>query len=97
MVAEPDMAASTCSQRPCSWQMAAMAGSGSMALEEVVPTVAQTKAGVSPPARSAAMWAASASGRMAKRSSTATLRRFSTPRPAIFMALSREEWVWEVA
>src|SRR5438105_1604878 len=50
--AVPDMAASTCSQSFCSRHMRPISGTGSIALEEVVPTVAQTKQGTRPASRS---------------------------------------------
>ena len=50
----PAIAASTCSQAPASWQIVAISGVGSNAIDEVVPRVAHTKNGVSPAARSAA-------------------------------------------
>jgi hypothetical protein len=77
--------------------MAPIVRTGSIALEEVLPTLAQTKAGVSPAALSAAICAARASGRMAKCSSTAMVRRFSRPRPATIMAFSMEECACEEA
>ena len=68
--------------------MRPISGSGSMAFDEVVPTVAHTKHGTQ--ARRGGPWrsaAASASGRMAKFSSTSIRRRFSRPRPAILHRL----------
>ena len=55
IAAVPAQAASTCSQIPSDWQIAAIAGTGSMAVEDVVPTVATTHAGISPLARSSAI------------------------------------------
>src|ERR1035438_10171474 len=95
-MAVPDMAASTCSQRLCRRHTSPIAPTGSIAFEEVVPTVAHTKNGVSPACRSASTCRAKASGRMARFSSTSISRRFSTPMPAIIAAFSREEWaVWK--
>src|SRR5215469_15505658 len=74
--------------------MRAMSGTGSMALEEVVPTVAQTKQGTRPAALSCVIWLARASGRRAKFLSTGMARRCSEPRPAILAAFSTEECVW---
>ena len=67
----------------------ASAGTGSTANEEVVPTVAQQKNGVRPAARSSPMATASASGAMAKVSSTATTRTWSGRSPATRAAFSR--------
>ena len=46
--AEPANAASTCSQIPCFRQIAAIARTGSMAVEPVVPIAATTQSGVKP-------------------------------------------------
>ena len=59
------MAASTCSHTSRSWQTAPMSATGSIAIDDVVPTVATTMHGTNPAARSASMAAASASGRIA--------------------------------
>jgi hypothetical protein len=61
-------------------------------VEAVVPTVATTRAGVRPEARSVAIAAASASGRIAKSPSTSTVRTDAAPRPAIRAAFSMDEW-----
>ena len=90
--AVPDMAASTCSQSRSSRQMRPIAGSGSIAFEEVVPTVAQTKHGIGP-ARAVRRDRRARARRGAWRtcSSTSISRRFSRPIPAIFTAFSTEE------
>src|SRR5438034_1112251 len=75
MAAVPAIAASTCSQRLYFLQIAPMAGSGSMARVEVVPTVAQTKNGVSPAALSPSIASSSSSERMAKFASTSMVSR----------------------
>ena len=71
-----------------------MGPSGSSAVEEVVPTVAATKNGVRPAARSSAIAAASASGRSANASSTSIIRSWSGRNPAIRIAFSIELCAW---
>ena len=72
-----------------------MAATGSIAVDDVVPTLATTKNGVSPAARSSAMAAASASGRRAKR-----VVDLDQPAagpgcsPAMRTAFSIELWAW---
>ena len=74
--------------------MRPISGNGSIAPEEVVPTVAVTKQGVFPVRRSSEMFRASASGRIAKSAFTSIDRRFATPNPATRIAFSMEEWAW---
>ena len=62
-----------------------------------MPWVAQTKKGVRPAARSASIAAASASGRIAKAASWATIRRRSVPMPAMRRPFSTLEWACAVA
>ena len=93
----PDIAASTCSHRPSRRHTSAMAGTGSKAVVEVVPAVAQTKNGRRPAARSSATAAASASGSIAWRSSWATTRRLASPTPAMRTPFSIDEWACDVA
>ena len=81
--AVPLMAASTCSHNFCSRQMRPISTTGSMAFEEVVPTVAQTKQGTRPARRSVSTCRARASGRIAKLSSTSISRKLARPNPAI--------------
>jgi hypothetical protein len=64
-IAEPAMAASTCSQAPCAAQIVAMASIGSKAVHVVEPDVATTAHGVQPRARSSRIASARASGRIA--------------------------------
>ena len=68
-----------------------MAGTGSSAVDEVVPTVAHTNEGA--PSLSAAIALANASGRMANDSSTSTNRGGSVS-PATRAAFSTDEWAW---
>jgi hypothetical protein len=95
--AMPAWAASTCNQIPSRRQMAASSGTGSKAVVDVVPAVAHTKKGRRPAARSSAMAASSASGRMANAASWATTRRLSVPTPATRTPFSIDEWACEVA
>ena len=71
-----------------------MAGTGSTAPDEVVPTVAATKQGTRPASRSAVITAASAPASMAKSSPTSIIRNAWSPKPAIRTAFSIEEWAW---
>jgi len=71
-----------------------MAGAGSIAVEEVVPTVAQTKHGVCPARRSSSMARSSASGRIAWLASTSIRRTFRRPIPAMPAAFSSDECAW---
>ena len=64
-----------------------------MAPTPVVPSEAITQMGRVPATRSAEMAAPSASGRMAKRSSTAILRTFRRPMPATLASFSVAECV----
>ena len=70
-----------------------MAASGSTAVVEVVPTVAQTSTGVYPRATSRSIREASAPGFMARSPSTSTMRTASLPSPAMRTAFSIEECV----
>ena len=88
---EPAMAASTCSQIPNSEQMRPISVKGSRGVLEVVPTVAQTKAGVKPSFLSCSIALRSSEGHMANILSTAINRRLCLPIPAIFTAFSTEE------
>ena len=72
-----------------------MAGSGSIAPEEVVPTVATTTHGTSPASRSAAMAAARATGSMAWSASVAIDRSWSAANPATRTPFSTDEWACE--
>jgi hypothetical protein len=90
--ADPAYAASTCSQARCRAAIAPISGNGSIAVVEVVPTVATTSAGTRPAARSAAIAASSASGSIANVvGSTSTARTAALPSPAIRAALSMDE------
>ena len=62
MAATPAYAASTCIQIPCSSQMPAISGRGSMLAVEVVPATATTATGRTPAARSSSIAARRASG-----------------------------------
>ena len=64
-IADPAIAASTCSQAPCSAQIVAIASIGSKAVQVVEPDVATTAHGVQPRARSSRIASASAAGRIA--------------------------------
>src|SRR5450631_3178688 len=92
--AVPDIAESTCSQVLNFWQIGPIFGKGSIALEEVVPTVAQTKNGVSPALRSFSIALARASASIAKFASVGISLRLSRPMPAIPMAFSVAECAW---
>ena len=93
IIAEPAIAASTCSHRPCAAATVAIGSSGSNAVVVVVPQVATTAHGRSPAATSAATASASASGRMAWRSSVAITRMLARPKPASSAAFSTELWL----
>ena len=80
--AVPAIAASTCSHSPDRAAIAAMGPSGSNAVVAVLPAVATTAQGRSPAARSSAIAASSASGRIARAESTGTSRRCARPKPA---------------
>ena len=90
IIAEPAIAASTCSHTPSRRAIAAIAATGSMAVEAVVPVVATIAAGTTPRARSSAIAAASAAGSSAWEASVATARRFTRPKPASNAAFSTE-------
>ena len=68
-----------------------MAGTGSMLVVDVVPTVATTQKGRKPAAISACTAAASASGRMRNPSSTGILRTNCCPMPMAMAPFSMEE------
>ena len=69
IMAEPAMAASTCSHSPCRAAIAAMSAIGSIAVVVVVPVVATIAQGTRPAARSSAIARSSAPARMANVSS----------------------------
>src|SRR5208282_2994679 len=92
-MAVPDMAASTCNHRLCWRQTLAISLIGSMAFEEVVPTVAQTKEGTDPARLSSAICRARALGFIANLSLTSISRRFELPIPAIIAAFCSDECV----
>jgi hypothetical protein len=89
-IAEPAIAASTCSHIPNFSAMRATASIGSNAVVVVVPLVATTAHGVKPRSRSCWIAANSARGCIAYFSSTAILRRCPRPKPASNAALSTE-------
>ncbi len=91
IAATPPYAASTCSQRCSRSQMSAIAGTGSMLVVDVVPTVATTASGRRPLRRSSSMARSSESARIRKSASTAILRTASWPRPIAMADLSTEE------
>src|SRR5215813_8456570 len=93
--AVPLIAASTCSQMPWRLQISPILATGSIALEEVVPTVAQTKNGARPAFLSCLICEASTSCRMAKSESTSINLRLAAPIPAIRIAFSIEECAWD--
>ena len=68
-----------------------MAGTGSMLVVEVVPTVATTQKGRKPAAMSVSTAEANASGRMRNSGSTGILRTFSCPMPMAMAPFSIEE------
>src|SRR4051812_24636355 len=94
IAATPAYAASTCSQIDSRAQMSAIAATGSMLVDDVVPTVATTATGSQPAARSCAIASASASARMRNELSLAIFLSESCPRPSTMTALSMDECVW---
>ena len=81
--AVPDIAASTCSQRFSLLQIRPIAGSGSIAFDDVVPIVAHTKKGVSLWSRSAAICIRSSSFRVRRFSSGMRADRSLSLAPAV--------------
>ena len=71
-----------------------MSAIGSIAVDDVVPTVPTTKKGTKPSATSCAIASANRSARMAKSSSTSTLRSCSSAKPATRIPLSTDECAW---
>ena len=86
-------AASTCSHTAASEQTSAIAATGSMLVDDVVPTVATTAIGSRPAPRSSAIATRRASARIENRSSTGMRRIASRPRPSVSTALSIDECV----
>ena len=70
--------------------MSAMASTGSIAVDDVVPIVATTAQGSQPAARSSATAAASAAGSMASVASVAIRRTPVRPMPRVMAAFSME-------
>src|SRR5687768_1386097 len=90
--AAPAYAASTCSHAPAAAAIGPISVSGSIAVVDVVPTVATTSAGTLPAARSASMAARNEDGSIAcVAGSTATVRTAALPRPAIRAAFAIDE------
>src|SRR6202142_3741083 len=92
--AVPDMAESTCSHAPSLWQIGPIFGRGSIAFDEVVPTVAQTKNGVSPAARSLSIARAKALASIPKCLSVGISLRWSRPMPAMPIVFSGADGAW---
>ena len=90
--AEPAMAASTWHHTSDAAQTSAISGTGSNAIDDVVPAVAQQKNGTNPDARSVAMASASASGRIENAASVGTKRTWSSASPATRAPFTTDEW-----
>lgn len=79
-MADPAMAASTCTTAPWLWATAETSARGSKAVVAVVPEVATTAAGRRPPATSAVMRASRAATSISRPGRlTGTGRRLSAP------------------
>ena len=94
IIAEPAIAASTCSQRPCRRATAAICSIGSSAVEVVVPVVATTAQGLRPAAqiaRDRLFQRIRPHARSRRRA--ATRRTLSRPNPASSAAFSTELWL----
>src|SRR5207253_1173191 len=87
----PAYAASTCSQRRCSAQTAAIVATGSTLVLDVVPTVATTATGRWPAAMSVSIAARSAVTSMRNALSTGMRRHPSWPKPSTMPAFSTDE------
>ena len=94
IMADPAIAASTCSHSPYSRATAAMAATGSRAVDVVVPVVATTAQGRRPSATSLRIAPSRASGSRAYSGSWAMSRRLALPKPARSAAFSNELWLW---
>ena len=75
----------------CSRQMSAIAATGSIPVDDVVPMVATTATGVTPARRSSSIAARSASARMLNVASTAIFLNDDNPKPSVSTALSIDE------
>jgi hypothetical protein len=75
----------------CSAQISAIAGTGSIAVVEVVPTVATTAIGIAPALLSLAITAASSFASIRNRSSVEIRFSAFNPNPSVITALSTLE------
>ena len=91
IAAVPPYEASTWSHIPWRPQISAIAGTGSMAVVEVVPTVATTATGTRPARRSFSTAAASAFVSILSAESVGIFFRASSPKPSVINALSTLE------
>ena len=91
IAAVPPYDASTCNHIPCFSQISAMAGTGSMAVVEVVPTVATTASGTRPARVSFSTALASAAASILSAESVGIFLRASRPKPSVITALSTLE------
>jgi hypothetical protein len=93
IIADPAMAASTCSQMAWRRAMSASSRLGSIDAVAVPPTHAAMAQGLRPAARSCSISALSAAARIPWFSSSGTMRTYARPMPARSAPFSTHEWL----